>query len=310
MTTPPETVTPPATPAPGDSTFTKADVDAAIEKGRKEAHDRLYGQLDSEKAAAKAAQEELAVLKKADEARQADDKRRSDEAAAAIKAGREGDMDAKALLAERTREWETQRASDKAEVDARLAQLQREGAEKDLLLQHERDVSELRDYIRARVDAEGDAIMPDLADFIGGDTKEAVEVSIANVKARSASILEGVRSVQTAQRAATPGASVTAGNIGFEDASGSTETLTAEQIRDLPLSDPRWAALRAKYIPRSSQGRGAGLTGRLDEAARRLFYFVRNSQPPFEYLGPGCRPNPSSRDRHTRNGAVSSVQKN
>ena len=258
MTTPPETVTPPATPAPGDATFTKADVDAAIEKGRKEAHDRLYGQLDSEKAAAKAAQEELAVLKKADEARQADDKRRSDEAAAAIKAGREGDMDAKALLAERTREWETQRASDKAEVDARLAQLQREGAEKDLLLQHERDVSELRDYIRARVDAEGDAIMPDLADFIGGDTKEAVEVSIANVKARSASILEGVRSVQTAQRAATPGASVTAGNIGFEDASGSTETLTAEQIRDLPLSDPRWAALRAKYIPRSSQGRGPG----------------------------------------------------
>jgi hypothetical protein len=258
MTTPPETVTPPATPAPGDATFTKADVDAAIEKGRKEAHDRLYGQLDSEKAAAKAAQEELAVLKKADEARQADDKRRSDEAAAAIKAGREGDMDAKALLAERTREWETQRASDKAEVDARLAQLQREGAEKDLLLQHERDVSELRDYIRARVDAEGDAIMPDLADFIGGDTKEAVEVSIANVKARSASILEGVRSVQTAQRAATPGASVTAGNIGFEDASGSTETLTAEQIRDLPLTDPRWAALRAKYIPRSSQGRGPG----------------------------------------------------
>src|ERR1019366_8746673 len=245
MTTPPETVTPPATPAPGDATFTKADVDAAIEKGRKEAHDRLYGQLDSEKAAAKAAQEELAVLKKADEARQADDKRRSDEAAAAIKAGREGDMDAKALLAERTREWETQRASDKAEVDARLAQLQR-------------DVSELRDYIRARVDAEGDAIMPDLADFIGGDTKEAVEVSIANVKARSASILEGVRSVQTAQRAATPGASVTAGNIGFEDASGSTETLTAEQIRDLPLTDPRWAALRAKYIPRSSQGRGPG----------------------------------------------------
>jgi hypothetical protein len=258
MTTPPETVTPPATLAPGDATFTKADVDAAIEKGRKEAHDRLYGQLDTEKAAAKAANDELAVLRKAEETRQADDKRRSDEAAAAVKSGLEKDMDAKTLLETRTREWEAQRASDKAEVDARLAQLQRESQEKDLLLTHERAVSELRDYIRGRVTAEGDNIMPDLADLIDGDSKEAVEVSIANMKAKSASILEGVRSVQTAQRAATPGASVTAGNIGFEDASGSTETLTAEQIRDLPLSDPRWAALRAKYIPRSSQGRGPG----------------------------------------------------
>jgi hypothetical protein len=100
--------------------------------------------------------------------------------------------------------------------------------------------------------------MPDLVDFITGDSKEAVEVSIANVKARSASILEGVRSVQTAQRAATPGASVTAGNVGFEDVNGAVETLSPEQIRDLPLSDPRWGALRAKYIPRSSQGRGTG----------------------------------------------------
>src|ERR1039458_515948 len=108
MTTPPETVTPPATPAPGDATFTKADVDAAIEKGRKEAHDRLYGQLDSEKAAAKAAQEELAVLKKAADTREADDKRRSEEAAAAVKAGREQDMDAKTLLATRTQEWRSE----------------------------------------------------------------------------------------------------------------------------------------------------------------------------------------------------------
>jgi hypothetical protein len=260
MTTPITTDPPavPTTPAPGDATFTKADVEAAIEKGRKEAHDRLYGQLEAEKSAAKTASEELAVLRAADEARKADDKRRSDEAEAAVKAGREKDMDAKTLLEERTREWEAQRAKDRAEVEERLSKLQRESQEKDLLLQHERDVSELREYIRARVDAEGDNIMPDLVDFITGDTKEAVEVSIANVKARSASILEGVRSVQTAQRAATPGASVTAGNIGFEDASGSTETLTAEQIRDLPLSDPRWAALRAKYIPRSSQGRGPG----------------------------------------------------
>jgi hypothetical protein len=40
---------------------------------------------------------------------------------------------------------------------------------------------------------------------------------------------------------------------------------------------------------------GAGATGGLDEAARRLFHFVRDSQPPFEYPDPGCRPNPSSR---------------
>ena len=45
----------------------------------------------------------------------------------------------------------------------------------------------------------------------------------------------------------------------------------------------------------SLRGPGAGLTGRLGEAARRLFHFVRDSQPSFEYLGPGCRPNPSSR---------------
>src|ERR1022692_1818077 len=42
-------------------------------------------------------------------------------------------------------------------------------------------------------------------------------------------------------------------------------------------------------------GRGAGLTGCLDEVGHRLFHFVRDSQPPFEYPGPGCRPNPSSR---------------
>jgi hypothetical protein len=258
ITTDPPAPTPVAAPVPGDATFTKVDVEAAIEKGRKEAHDRLYGQLDAEKAAAKAAQEELATLKAADEARKAEDKRRSDEAAAAVKAGKEKDLDAKTLLEVRTQEWEAQRARDKADVDARLAKLQRESEEKDLLLQHERAVSEMRQYIQTRVTQEADNIIPDLVDFITGDTKEAVEVSIANVKARSASILEGVRSVQTAQRAATPGASVTAGNIGFEDANGSTETLTAEQIRDLPLSDPRWAALREKYIPRSSQGRGPG----------------------------------------------------
>ena len=40
---------------------------------------------------------------------------------------------------------------------------------------------------------------------------------------------------------------------------------------------------------------GAELTGRLDEAVRSLFHFVRDSQPSFEYPGPGCRPNLSSR---------------
>ncbi len=249
---------PPVSASP-DTIFTRNQVDEAVARARKESADAAGIRLQAERDRAASMKAELDKLTMAQKERDDSDARRRAQVDADQQKAKEADMDAKQLINERDRIHK----EEMAQLVAGQEKLREEVARRDALLEASQRQADLDRWTQQRIAEEGDSLEPHLIKFIGGNSKEAVEVSIANVKATTAAILEDVQRAQTAQRAATPGASVTAGNTGFENTlDGDPGELSADEIRALPLSDPRWQQLREKYgMAKASQGTGQGLFG-------------------------------------------------
>jgi len=227
---------PPAPPAPPVS-FTAED----IQKARQQEKDKVYADLEKVKAAQKQTEEqnktfleELRVLREEREARQAEEASKAAEKAATSKAKFEEEASAKELLKAKEKEWEAQRAADKAEREAeRQATLFEKAA-----LEKERQFLALREYAQRRVAEEGDNIVPEFLDYIGGGSEEEIETSITTAIAKSQAILEQVKQYANASRAqvrgATPSGYTTTGPLDIDPGSRS---FTLEELNAMSMDD-------------------------------------------------------------------------
>jgi hypothetical protein len=229
--------------------FTMDELNAAREAARKESNDRLYGELQKLREHAKATDAELEVTRKEREEREAAARKAQEEAEAAARRAHEEETSAKQLLEEQRREFEE-----------RLARLAEDQAAREAVFKQEQKRANLLAYTQRRVAEERDEIAPELIDYIDGPDEESVEAAIANAKAKTASILEGVRQAQTSSRAGMPGVSTGSGNIGPVDQQGAARTMTAEDIAALPVNSPEYQALRRQYGMDRPAG-GAGMFG-------------------------------------------------
>lgn len=260
---PTQQVTPPAQPVlpnNGNQAFTQADLDAAIERGRKESNDRLYSRLEEQKTRLEQLQQqstEFADFKKQmDDAKAAADTEQARLAQEAIDA----DKSAKELIQEQEKKW-----------NDRFTQLEHDNKVKDALLAKEKQARDMDAYRDRRIHEEqepqfdqngqqvSDGIAPQLIGYIRGDSEDEIERSIVTAKQNTTSILEGIRAARIAQAQAAPGVSVAAGGIPPVDPSGNigTREYSAEEIAAMPLDSPILQQLRQQHgMGRATPQRG------------------------------------------------------
>jgi hypothetical protein len=198
-----------------------------LKRVREQEKSKLYPQIDSLK-------EELNVLKREREERLLEADRLREEQEAEAKKKAEAEMDVRQLLETKEKEW-----AEKLEAE----RVERERAF--LLLDRERQYSELTEYRNSRVSQEQDNILPELLDLISGNTRDEIESSILGLKERSARILDSAQAATQSLRREMTGTRTTLPPT-LENNSDQQQ-FTAEQIAAMSVAD--YAKYRSRLLP-------------------------------------------------------------
>lgn len=200
----------------GERTFTEAQV----EEFRKQEKDKVYPRIES-------MAKELEELKnERDAARKAaEDAQAAAEAEAKAKAQEE--MTVRDLLRQTQEQFEQQITSVRTEAEIAKAELEQE-----------RRLQQLRDYRSAALSANAALILPDIADYVAGETPEQIDASIADAIERSERIAQGAMAVRQQAIQGMQGVRSTSptGNGPLEEQQ-EQKTITPEQIRAMSPSE-------------------------------------------------------------------------
>ena len=209
-----------------------------LKRVREQEKSKLYPQIDSLK-------EEINLLKKDREAQLAEAAAIAKEKEEAARKLAESEMDVRALLEKKEREW-----------TAQLEEIRQEGARKDALLERERQYAELTAYRNRRLAEEQDNIMPELVDLISGNSADEIENSITGLRERSSKILESAQQAMQSARRDMKGTSTTLPPT-MENNSGQQQ-FTADQIAAMSVTE--YAKYRDRLFP-GANNQNKGLFG-------------------------------------------------
>jgi hypothetical protein len=219
----------------------------AIQKARAQEKAKLYPQVEK-------LQEELALLRKEREERQALEaeraaKRQAREAEreAERKAKAEEEMSFKKLLKTKEEEWASKLEAERLEREKAFA-----------LLEREREFQELSAYRQQRLEQERENIIPELIDLISGNSRDEIEQSIAGLKERSAKIFDSVAQVAQQSRKEMAGTRITSPASGPLDNDSDSRMYSPNDISQMSMAD--YAKNRAKLLG-SGKNSGQGLFG-------------------------------------------------
>ena len=228
-----------------DNVKNKFYTDEDLAKVRSQEKDKLYPEIErlkeevlslkkdkEEKAARKAAEEAEKLVKKAEKE----------------KSKLEDDLDAKELLKVKEAEWQEQLARERQERESAFA-----------LLEREREFANLQSYRQQVLEQERDNIIPQLVDFIQGNTVDELNASVEQLKERSASILESAQAALTQQRREQVGTKATLPPAGPLETNSEQRMPTADEIAAMPMNE--YAKYRNRLLSPRAQGRTSGLLG-------------------------------------------------
>ena len=126
-----------------------------------------------------------------------------------------------------------------------------------LLLERERQYSELNEYRNTRVSQEQDNILPELLDLISGNNVEEIESSISGLKERSTRILDSTQAATQSLRREMAGTRTTLPPT--LDTSADQQQFTAEQIANMSVAE--YAKYRGKLLGNAAASSGKGIFG-------------------------------------------------
>jgi hypothetical protein len=221
---------------PQQRTFTEEQVEAF----RQQEKDKLYPEMQR-------MSEQLRTLQEERDAEKAERQRLAEEAEAARLAKEESEMDLRALMEKRDAEFRSAMEDRDRRYEADRA-----------VFEQERRLQEVTDYRRARLEQEGEFLLPELREFVSGNSPDEIDASIEALKERTASIIANVTAVQPPPQpfrvAANPGVPP----VGPLEQLPSYESLTPQDIATMPMDTykrHRDELLRAASQQRR-QGRG------------------------------------------------------
>jgi hypothetical protein len=225
-----------------------------VETIRKQEKDKMYKRLEEADTRVKSMEEQMAIIAAEREAARAEAEERAKQEQDLIKQREINELSAKELLLKKEDEW-TQRFNDvekdyKARIDAIETQRQAQEA----MLEKERRVQEINAYRNSRVQDTADSIIPELQDLVFGNTEEEIENSIAMLTERSNAIIESIQQATAQQQGRLRGAPVTAPPVGPMETQTEYQSLTAEDIRNMPMD--QYMKMRDRLLnARPSRGR-------------------------------------------------------
>jgi len=101
---------------------------------------------------------------------------------------------------------------------------------------------------------EQETIIPELIDLIAGNSEEDIENSIAVLRERSSAIIESIQQA-TSQSGRLRGPQVTAPPTGPMDNQQEYQTMSADDIRNMPMDQYTKMRERLMQATRNSRGR-------------------------------------------------------
>ena len=215
--------------AAASRTFTEDDV----EKIRQQEKDKLYKRLEDSDGRVKSLEDQLSTLSNESEVSKAEAARLAKAESDALRKREEEELSAKELITKRETEFDEKLKVVETEWEGRLAKIEEERASQEAMLEKERRYRELETYLGRRMVEEEEYIIPELRDLASGTTEEEIDNSIAILKDRSSAILESIQ--QSTQPSGLRGSPVTAPPVGPMETQTEQQTLSAEDIRNMPM---------------------------------------------------------------------------
>lgn len=229
-------------------TFTEEDV----ERIRQQEKDKLYKRLEDSDGRVKTLEDQLSVLSHESDENRSEAARLAKAESDALRKREEEELSAKELIVKRETEFDEKLKIVETEWEGRLAKIEEERATQEAMLEKERRYRELETYLGRRMVEEEEYIIPELRDLAAGTTEEEIDNSLAILRERSSAILESIQ--QSAQPSGLRGSSVTAPPVGPMETQTEQQTLSAEDIRDMPME--QYMQMRDRLLKaRPSQGR-------------------------------------------------------
>ena len=219
--------------------FTPDEVEAI----RRQEKDKLYDKIsklqeqvevfNNEREEQKRLAEELA-------AKEAEERRQREEA----------EMSAKDLLMKKEDEFQQRINNVQQEWEQKFTMLQQEAEAQKALLEQERRYQELESYKSRRIAEEQDNIMPELLDFVKGNSEEEIENAISAVAARTSAIMTNIQQVMP-QRQNLRGVPATGSTpIGPLENMTEQQVLTSADIANMSME--QYAQVRERLLAQTS----------------------------------------------------------
>jgi hypothetical protein len=231
-------------------TFTEDDVEAI----RKQEKDKMYKRLEEADSRVKSMEEQMSLITSEREAARKEAEERAGKEAELLRQREIEELSAKELLLKKEDEFNQRISSVEQEWQARLAEIEHQRASQEALLEKERQLQALDHYRQSRLQQEQETIIPELIDLVSGNTEEEIEQSISTLRQRSSAIIESIQQATAQQQGRLRGAPVTAPPVGPMETQTEYQTLTAEDIRNMPME--QYTKMRERLLnARPQRGR-------------------------------------------------------
>jgi DNA repair exonuclease SbcCD ATPase subunit len=212
-------------------TFTEEDVESI----RKQEKDKMYKRLEEADTRVKSMEEQMAQISSEREAARKEAEERANREAEILRQREIEELSAKELLLKKEDEFNQRINTVEQEWQARLAEIESQRQAQEALLEKERQMQALEHYRASRLQAEQETIIPELIDLVSGNSEEEIEQSITVLRERSSAIIESIQQATAASQSRLRGAPVTAPPVGPMENQTEYQTLTAEDIRNMPM---------------------------------------------------------------------------
>lgn len=225
-----------------------------VENIRKQEKDKMYKRLEEADTRVKSMEEQMAVISAEREAARKEADERANKEAEILRERELQELSAKELLLRKEDEFNQRINTVEQEWQARLSEIESQRQAQEALLDKERQMQALNHYRESRLQAEQEAIIPELIDLVAGNSEDEIEQSIALLRQRSSAIIESIQQATQQSQGRLRGAPVTAPPVGPMETQTEYQNVSADDIRNMSMD--QYAKMRDRLLnARSPRGR-------------------------------------------------------